>query len=138
MQNQKPSNAFEITRKMPEESVTDFEEWEPHELIVASIIAEPGIKHCSGLSLPKVESSASTYCPESLEPSHFEHVLEQGQFCLEIPTETFLSDVMAKKLLKAPPHERVKELARIMYQEGIPRVIIEIPENISLNQEKLS
>lgn len=129
MSHAKPLVTIEIQKAVPEASDHELETKNPQELLVASIVNGASIQHCSGILLER-EFSVPMNQLDCSKPEHFANILEQEHFCLEIPTESMTSSVMTEKLLKVPPKERSRMLAKIMYENHISRVIIVAPSHI--------
>ncbi|MCE3234107.1 MAG: hypothetical protein K0Q50_287 [Vampirovibrio sp.] len=97
-------------------------------LLLANLEDETPIEYCGGILLSQ-EQGASMVETTDYEPdsAHFDSVLQSGTFCIEVPTETFLSQVITEKLQKASASERATLLAELMHQENIPRVLVVHP-----------
>lgn len=129
MQNELPFVAIEIRKKEPELSDHELETKSPHELMVASIANGISTQHCGGVFLGR-EHPSPVSMVNCNDPTRFVDILEQGEFCVEIPTESMTSDLLTEKLLKTEPKSRSKVLAKLMYEHRIPRVIVVAPQHI--------
>lgn len=103
---------------------------EPLQLLVVNLVEDMPVQHYCGSLMPEDEMSGvldSANASRGVHPAHFEDILQRGNFVIEIPNQSFHSDVMSTKLLRAEPNQRLDLLFQIMREKEISRVLILAP-----------
>ncbi len=121
MAKTKPYRVIKIHR-LPGRSLTHTS---PEGLLVAHLGISDSVEYCGGVLLGQASKAHPVQALDAtLSAEQFDRILETGQFCIEIPSENFLSEVITEKLRRVPPQDRVGLLAELMQQKDIPRVLV--------------
>lgn len=96
-------------------------------LLLANLSGDRPIAYYGSILLSREQGVSPMPAEADAGVMHFDEALEQGNFCIEVPSENFLSAVITEKLRKTPAEERAALLAVLMHEKGISRVLVVHP-----------
>lgn len=101
------------------------------QLLVVNLVEAVPVQHFCGSMLPEDQMpgilDGDGAQSNGNSSGHFEEVLKHGDFVIEIPNQSFHTEVIVAKLLRAAPAERLDLLLQIMREKEISRLLIIAP-----------